>query len=275
MHICFQTIVRVFMLEYDFMQRAFIAGILIAILSAISGTFVVLKRYSLIGETLSHASLVGVSVALVAGYSPLWMAVLFALIASWAIEYLRESFGLYSDAVLSIVLSGSLSLAVIIVSVGGGLNTSLFSYLFGSILSVSTEDIYTILIVGFVALLFLVTNAKKLYFIAYDEEVAKTSGIDVRMLNFILVSVIAIVIALSIRVVGSLLIGALIVIPTTSALLYKVGFYKTMLYSLLFAVVSVVGGISISYYFSTPSGATIVLFVIAIFIFSLLVNKKR
>ena len=262
------------MLEYDFMQRAFIAGILISILAATSGTFVVLKRYSMIGETLAHASLVGVAVALVAKANPLWVAVVFSLLAAWLIEMLRKHFDLYSDAVLSILLSGSLALAVVIVSVGGGFNTSLFSYLFGSILAVTQEDLYTIFIVGSVALILLVVNAKKLYFMAFDEEVAQVSGIRVGWLNFLLVSIVAVIISLSIRVVGSLLIGALMVIPVSAALQFRVGFLKTMLLAIAFSIASVIGGMSVSYYFSLPSGATIVLFVIVLFIFSLLVRRR-
>ncbi len=262
------------MLQYDFMQRAFIAGLFIATLASISGTFVVLKRYSLMTETLAHSALVGVAVGLVAGYNPLWVAVIIAIGSAWLIEYLRSSFSIYSDAVLSIMLSGSLALAIIIVSLGGAFNNSLFSYLFGSILSVSNEDVYTIIGFGSIALFFLLIFSKELYFIAYDEEVAKTSGIKVKFLNFLLVTVVAIIIALSIRVVGSLLIGALMVIPTVAALQFRVGFLRTMLISLFFALFSVIFGMSLSYYYSLPSGATIVLSVIAIFILSLVTNKK-
>jgi len=262
------------MLEYDFMQRALIAGIFIATLASLSGTFVVLRRYSLISETLAHSALVGVAVGLVAGYNPMWMAVVIAILSAWLIEYLRSSFALYSDAVLAILLSGSLALAVIIVSLGGAFNNSLFSYLFGSILSVSDSDVLTIVIFGSISLLFLLLFSKELYFIAYDEEVAKTSGVKVNFLNFLLVTVVAIIIALSIRVVGSLLIGALMVIPTVAALQYRVGFKNTMLISLFFALFSVIFGMTLSYYFSLPSGATIVLCVITIFIISLLMNKR-
>jgi len=262
------------MFEFEFMQRAFIAGLFIATLASISGTFIVLKRYSLMSETLAHSALVGVAVGLVAGYNPLWSAVIIAILSSWLIEYLRSSFTLYSDAILSIILSGSLALAVIIVSLGGAFNNSLFSYLFGSILSVSSEDVITIVSFGSVSLALLLLFSKELYFITYDEEVAQTSGIKVKMLNFLLVTVVAIIIALSIRVVGSLLIGALMVIPTAAALQYRVGFRDTMLISLSFALFSVIFGMTLSFYFSLPSGATIVLSVITIFILSLLVNKK-
>jgi zinc transport system permease protein len=262
------------MFQYDFMQRAFLAGIIIATLASLSGTFVVLKRYSMISETLAHSALVGVAVGLVAGYNPLWMAVIIAIISAWTIEYLRSSFSIYSDAILSILLSGSLALAVIIVSLGGAFNNSLFSYLFGSILSVSADDLKVIAIFGSLSLALLLAFSKELYFIAYDEEVAKVSGIKVKMINFLLVTVVAVIIALSIRVVGSLLIGALMVIPTVTALQYRVGFMKTLLIALFVALFSVVLGMTLSYYFSLPSGATIVLCVIVLFVFSLVLNKK-
>jgi len=262
------------MFEYDFMQRAFLAGIFIAVLASVSGTFVVLKRYSLISETLAHSALVGVAVGLVAGYNPLWMAVIVSLLSAWLIEYLRVSFSLYSDSILSILLSGTLAVSIIIVSVGGAFNNSLFSYLFGSILSVSEDDLVTIFVFGGIALAVLLVFSRELYFIAYDEEVAKTSGIKVKFLSFLLVSVVAIIIALSIRVVGTLLIGALMVIPTVSALQYRVGFLPTVLISLFFALFSVVVGMTLSFYFSLPSGATIVLCVIFLFIFSLVANKR-
>ena len=262
------------MLEYEFMQRAFLAGILIATLASISGTFIVLKRYSMMSETLAHSALVGVAVGLVGGYNPLWMAVGVAVISAWIIEYLRSYFSLYSDSILAILLSGSLAVAIIIVSLGGAFNNSLFSYLFGSILSVSNEDIITIMIFGSISLVTLLFFSKELYFISYDEEVAKTSGIRVKFLNFLLVSVVAIIIALSIRVVGSLLIGALMVIPTVAALQFRVGIVKTMLISLFIALFSVIAGMVLSYSYSLPSGATIVLCVIAIFILSLVSNKR-
>ena len=262
------------MFEYDFMQRAFLAGFIIATLASISGSFVVLKRYSMMTETLAHSALVGVAVGLFAGLSPLWMAVIMAIFSAWLIEYLRSTFNLYSDAILAIFLSGALALAIIIVSLGGAFNNSLFSYLFGSILAVSDDDLITMSIFGSISLVLLLGFSKELFFISYDEEVAKTSGIKVKMLNYLLVTIVAVIIALSIRVVGTLLIGALMVIPSIAALRYRQGFLKTVLISLLFALSSVAIGMTLSYYYSLPSGATIVMCVILLFIISLVVNKK-
>lgn len=260
------------MLNYPFMQRAFAAGLIIAILAAISGSFIVLRRYSLLSETLAHVSLVGVSVGLLIGSNPLWMAIVASLIASWMIEYLRSVHHLYSDSILAIFLSGSLALAIIIVSLAGSFNASLFSYLFGSILSVTNEDLIIMSIVGTAGMGLLLLFFKELYFIAFDEEVARASGIRVALLNFMLVSVIAVIIALSIRVVGTLLIGALMVIPPVAAIRFGLGFFKTMLLSIGIALVSVIIGLGASFFFSLPSGAAIVLCLLLFFIVALVIN---
>lgn len=262
------------MFDFPFMQRAFIAGIIIAVLASLGGSFIVLRRYSLLSETLAHVSLVGVSIGLLSGMSPLWMAVAASLIASWLIEYLRSVHGMYSDSILAIFLSGSLALAIIIVSFAGSFNASLFSYLFGSILSVGSDDLWTMGIFGTIAIGILLSFFKELYFIAFDEEVARASGIPVTMLNFMLVSIIAIIIALSIRVVGTLLIGALMVIPPVTAIRYGFGFFKTTLLSVLFALISVIIGLIASYAFSLPSGAAIVLVLLLFFVTSLVVNRR-
>ncbi len=260
--------------EYDFMQRAFIAGMIIAVITSIGGSFVVLKRYSLITETLAHAALVGVAIGLVAGVSPVAVAVIAALVSAWCIEYLRSRFNIYSDSILAIFLSGSLALALLIVSMAGAFNTSLFSYLFGSILSVSTQELWIMGIAGSIALILLLGFYKEFYFIAFDEEVAQVSGLKVMLFNLLLMTIVAVIIALSIRVVGTLLIGALMVIPTVSALQFRQGFGMTMWLALLFSLVAVTVGMVLSYYFALPSGAVIVLVIILIFIISLLLNRR-
>ncbi len=262
------------MFEYDFMLRAFAAGLIIAVLASVTGSFIVLRRYSLLTETLAHVSLVGVAVGLLTGSSPIWLAVVAAIGAAWVIEYLRSYHNLYSDSILAIFLSGSLALAIVIVSVAGSFNASLFSYLFGSILAVSSEDLIVMALFGSLAMAVLLGLFKEFYFIAFDEEVAQVSGLRVKLMNFLLVTIVAVVIALSIRVVGTLLIGALMVIPAISALRYRMGFGKTIVLAMCFALISVIAGMTLSYHFSLPSGATIVLAVLAIFIVSMVINRR-
>ncbi|HIC44201.1 MAG TPA: metal ABC transporter permease [Sulfurimonas sp.] len=260
--------------EYDFMVNAFLAGIIIAILASVSGSFIVLRRYAMLTETLAHVALVGVAIGMVTEQNPIWVAVFVSVVSAWLIEYLRSYLGLYSDSILAIFLSGSLALAVIIVSVAGSFNASLFSYLFGSILSVTNEDLIVMLAFGSLSMAVLIGFFKEFYFIAFDEEVAQVSGLKVKLLNFVLVTIIAVIISLSIRVVGTLLIGALMVIPTISALRYRLGFSKTILLSLLFSISAVLLGMTLSYNYSLPSGATIVLVILVIFVISMVSNRK-
>lgn len=260
--------------QYDFMINAFLAGIIIAVLASVSGSFIVLRRYAMLTETLAHVALVGVAIGMVTEQNPIWVAVLVSVLSAWLIEYLRSYYGLYSDSILAIFLSGSLALAVVIVSVAGSFNASLFSYLFGSILSVTNEDLMVMTIFGTLSMAVLLGLFKEFYFISFDEEVAQVSGLKVKLLNFLLVTIVAVIIALSIRVVGTLLIGALMVIPTISALRYRLGFLKTIFLSLVFSVSAVLVGMMLSYNFSLPSGATIVLIILSIFVVSIVINRK-
>lgn len=262
------------MFQYDFMIRAFAAGLIIALLASVTGSFIVLRRYSLLTETLAHVSLVGVAVGLLTGHSPVWAAVLTAMSAAWIIEYLRSYHRLYSDSILAIFLSGSLALAIVIVSMAGSFNTSLFSYLFGSILAVSSEDLTVMVVFGSLAMAVLLGLFKEFYFIAFDEEVAQVSGLRVKLMNFLQVTIVAVIIALSIRIVGTLLIGALMVIPTISALRYRMGFAKTVMLAICFALLAVIIGMTLSFHYSLPSGATIVLVVLAIFIVAMVTSRR-
>jgi len=260
--------------EYEFMQRALIAGVIISIISTIAGSFVVLKRYSLLADTLAHVSLVGVALAILLESSPVYMAIITSVVASWLIEYLRSYHKIYSDSILAIFLSGSLALSVIIVSVANEFNSSLFSYLFGSILAVSSDDLVLISVVGIFVLALFVIFFRSFFFMAFDEDAAQTSGVPVQWLNFLLVTLVAVIIALSIRVVGTLLIGALMVIPVISALRFKKGFFNTVVIALFISLTSVVSGLIISYHYSIPSGATIVTVVLGMFIASMLLNRR-
>lgn len=262
------------MFEYDFMINALIAGVLIAILASISGSFIVLKRYSILTETLAHSALVGVALGLLLHLSPLWMAVLLALISAWLIEYLRSFHNLYSDSILAIFLSASLAIAVVIISLADAFTTSLFSYLFGSILSVSDDDLLRLALFGLISLVLLLGFFKEFFFIAFDEDVAQTSGIKVNVLNFLFITIVAVIIALSIKIVGTLLIGALMVVPTMAALQFKKGFKETIGIALVFSIVSVFIGMVVSFHFSLPSGASIVLTILLFFIISLIVNRR-
>jgi len=258
--------------DYEFMQRAFIVGISLSLLTAVLGSFIVLKRYAMLPDALSHIALLGVGIGLVTHTSPIYVPIVVAVIAGTAIEYLRYKKRLYSDAILSIFLSGALAMAIVLINLSDGFNASLFSYLFGSITAVSDDE--TKITVGFtvIALLLLLGSYRKLLFATLDEESAQASGIPVFWLNLMLVILSAVTVALAMRIVGILLIGALMVLPISTALLYRENFAKTVLMATLFSLVSVIAGLLSSYYLGLSSGASIVLIALGFFIASLFLN---
>jgi len=255
--------------EYEFMQRAFVVGISLSFLSAILGSFIVLKRYSMLPDTLSHVALLGVGIGLVTNTSPLYVPIIVATLSAIAIEYLRYKRQLYSDAILSIFLSGALAIAVILINLSNGFNASLFSYLFGSITAVSDEEVVLSVVVTIVTIILIYGSYRQLLYATLDEQSAKASGINVFWLNLMLVTLSAIAIALSIRIVGILLISALMVLPISTALLFRVNFNKTILLTSLFSLLSVISGLFLSFYLGIPTGAIIVLVALVFFIVTL------
>ncbi|RLA70286.1 MAG: metal ABC transporter permease [Epsilonproteobacteria bacterium] len=258
--------------DYEFMQRAFIVGISLSILTAVLGSFIVLKRYAMLPDALSHIALLGVGIGLVTHSSPIYVPIVVAVIAAISIEYLRYKKRLYSDAILSIFLSGALAMAIILINISDGFNASLFSYLFGSITAVSDQEVN--ITVGFtlISLLLLLGSYRKLLFATLDEASAQASGIPVFWLNLMLVVLSAVTVALAMRIVGILLIGALMVLPISTALLYKENFIKTIGMAILFSLTSVISGLVCSYHMGLSSGASIVLIALGFFIISLFLN---
>ena len=262
-------------LQYAFILRAFQAGIIIAIIAPLIGIFLVLKRYSLIADTLSHVSLAGIAVGLLLKINPIFTALATTMLASLGIEKLRSSKKVYGESALSIFLSGSLALAIVLLGLGKNINANLFNYLFGSILTITQNDIFIIAILGVFIFIMIYLNYKALVFSTFDEEVAKTSGIKVKRLNQMLIVLSALTISISIPIVGVLLIASLIVIPTVTALQLKKNFTQTIIFAELFSIFSVIFGIILSFYLNTATGGTIVLLMLAIFLFVFLYKNTN
>lgn len=254
-------------LNYSFMVRGLEAGVIIALIAPLIGVFLVLKRYSLIADTLSHVSLAGVALGLLFGVNPVWTAIVISILASLGIERLRSSRKVLGESALAIFLSGSLALALVLFGLGKGLGSGIFAYLFGSIVTVTTTDVYTIAILGVVVLVTVFLFFKELIFVSFDEEAGKASGIPVKLINTILIVLSALVISFSIPVIGVLLVSALIVLPVSTALLLRLGFGKTIIASEIVSVFSVVAGVICSFYLNLPSSGVIVLLMLAIFFF--------
>lgn len=260
--------------SYSFMIRGFEAGIIIAIVAPLIGMFLVLRRYSLIADTLSHVSLAGIAIGLLLKINPLVTAIIAAVISSIAIEKLRISKRIFGESALSIFLSGSLALAIVLISLAHGFGVDLFSYLFGSITTVKQFDVTVIGILGVLVITTVIAFYKELVFVTVDEEAAKVSGIPTGFINILLIILAAFTVALSIPIVGVLLISALIVIPVVAALQLKQSFKRTILIAEAISIFSVIVGIITSFYLNLSPGGTIVLIAIGIFIYTLFLNRR-
>ncbi len=246
-------------LSYSFMQRAIIVGVFIALSSTLLGIFLVLKKYSMIGDGLAHVSFATVAIALFLGTSPLLISIPIVILSSIFIMQLNEKAGLHGDAAIGLVSSFSVALGVLISSVAGGFNIDLFSYLFGSILAIKDSDMYlSIVLAGFVIAL-VVFFYNDLFAVTHDEEFASVIGIRTKLMNYLIATLASITIVLGIRVVGTMLISSMIVFPTVTALQVSRSFKSTIVISALISVAAVIIGVLTSYVLNFPSGATIVM----------------
>jgi zinc transport system permease protein len=259
-------------LQYTFIQRAFEAGIIVGVIAPLIGTFLVTKRYSLLADGLSHVALAGVAIGLLTGIYPLITAVFLSIAAGFVIERIRSQKLASGDTALAMFISGGLGLAVILVSLGHGFSVDLFSYLFGSITTVTQTDITVIAIVGILVILGVLSLYKQLLYVSFDEESATVSGLKVNLLNYNLMIATAITVVLAMRIVGVLLIGALMVIPVVTATQFRKSFAKTMILSIVISQVAVLGGLLSAYYFNLAAGGAIVVLSLILFALSSLFN---
>jgi len=260
--------------HYSFVVRGMEAGFIIALIAPLIGMFLVLRRYSLIADTLSHVSLAGVAIGLLVGINPIITAILASVFSSFFIERLRISKKVYGESALAIFLSGSLALAVVLIGLAHGFSVNILNYLFGSIVTVKQSDVYIIGSAGIGVLLLISLFYKELVFVTFDEESAQVSGIPTRFINLLLVLLAAFTVALAIPIVGVLLISALIVLPVVTALQFRKSFKQTILLAEIISLFSVFSGIVVSFYLNLATGGTIVLISLFIFTLSLLIRKK-
>jgi zinc transport system permease protein len=259
--------------SYSFMLRAFAAGITVGLVAPLIGCFLVAKRYSLIGDSLAHVSLAGVAIGVILVINPIISALAVAVLVALVIERLRAGRLLTGEVALAMFLSSGLAVAVVLIGLAKTVQVDLFSFLFGSITTVSTGDLWIILPLGAAVLAFIALFYKELAFLAFDDESAKVSGLPTRFLNQSLVILAAVTVVLSLRIVGGLLIGALMVIPVASAMQVSRSFRQTIFYAMAQGLVAVIGGLFVSFYLNTAAGGTIVL--LSLLLFFLTVGWKK
>lgn len=245
--------------QYEFMLRALAGGALVGILAPILGTFVVLRRYSLIADTLAHVALMGVAIGMASQFLPALTALAAAVLGAVVVEQLRARGRLPGDAALAVVLYGSLSIAIVVISAAGGFNVDLFSFLFGSILSVSPLDLWLLAGLTGGVVIFVAVFYVDLAQLAFDEELAKVSGVRTDMLNLVLAVLTGATITMSMRVVGVLLIGALLVIPVLTGLHSARGLRVAMGVAVATGLLSAGAGLTIAFYGDYSAGGSIVI----------------
>lgn len=253
-------------LQYGFMQRALMSGVAVAITCSTIGLFLVLRRQSLFADALSHMAFGGIAIGLFANLYPIWTAFIVSIFAALGITKLRESTKIPPDSAVAVLLSAGLAVGVVLIGLSGGFTLDLYSFLFGNILLISISDQEIILVASAVILSILYFVYRKLMYVAFDEEQAKVSGINVSRLNYLFIVLASITVIASIRLVGVLLISSLIVIPNITAIMFGKGFKKTTLISISIAILSVLIGIVISYIMNLAPGGTIVLVSVTAFL---------
>jgi zinc transport system permease protein len=262
-------------LEAGFIQKALITGVAVAVICSAIGLFLVLRRHSLFGDALAHIAFGGIAVGLFTNIYPIWSAIVVSVLAALGMTKLRESKSIPPDATVAVLLSSGLALGIVLVSISGGFSVDLFSFLFGSILLVSQEEVLMILGLSAGVMAVLLFFYRSFMHISFDEEQAKVSGLNVSGLNYLFIVLASVTVIASIRLVGILLISSLIVIPNITAMLFGKGFRKTALISGTIAVISVIAGILISYAANVATGGTIVLTLVLVFLLTLAIKKAR
>jgi zinc transport system permease protein len=261
-------------LEYGFMQRAFIAGALIAVVCSTIGVFLVLRRMSLMGDGLAHISLAGIAGGMFFNVYPLLSALIFTVLSAVGIQYLKRM-KIYGDAAIAIFFSFGLALGVTLISFARGFGIDLFSYLFGSILAVSSMDLAFIAVLCAATISLVWLFYKELFYITFDEDSAEASGLPVEALNTTLIVLTAVAVVVSMRVVGILLVSSFIVLPASTALLLSRGFRDTMVLSAIIAVVGSSAGLIAAFYLDIAAGGAVVMVLVGAFLCAFAYRKMR
>src|SRR5690625_872933 len=270
------------LLQFEFLRHTFLTGILIGFIAPLLGTFLVVRRLALLADALSHVTLAGIAFGLFIEkqitlplLNPFYGGLGASVIGAILIEKLRSLYTAYQEIGIPIILSAGVGISVILISLANGFNTDLFNYLFGSVSAVSRNDFYTIIVITVVVIAIVTLFYKELLTLSFDEEHAIVSGIHAKRIHFLFIVLTALVIAASIRIVGVLLVSALMTLPVASAMRIAVSFKQLMFLSILFAEITVIVGLVTGYHLNIPPGGTIVVTSIILLLISLMVKQLK
>ena len=270
------------LLNFDFIRYSLISGLLIGFIAPLIGAFIVVRRLSLIADALSHVTLGGISfgmflltiIPVFSVINPMWFGILFAVIGALLIEKLRTSFSNYQEIAIPIIMSAGIALSAIFISLADGFNQEIVGLLFGSISAVNISDLTTIIIITIIVLLFIVLFYKELFILSFDEEYSKVIGIP-KWIQFLFIVIVAMVISASMRVVGILLVSALITLPIAISMRITKGFKQLIALSVILGELSVILGLIIAFYMNISPGGVIVVLLVVMLILTMTIQKLK
>lgn len=243
---------------YPFMQRALFIGIIISIISSSMGLFLVLRRFSMVGDTLSHTALAGVAIGMITNIYPIYTAIITTLAASFIVEKLRKEYREYAELSLAIVMAAGIGIASLLISIGKNKTIGIMNYMFGSISLVTEEDLKIVVFLGIIIISIILLLFRALFYMTFDESDAKLRGIPVNKLNLLFAMLVAITITLSMRIVGILLISSMMTVPVAASIQISKSFKQAFIYTNVFGVLSVIIGLITSFYLDVAPGGSIV-----------------
>lgn len=263
------------MLSQSFMTRAFLVGSLVAVCAAVVGVSLVLKRYSMIGDGLSHVGFGVMTIAIVFGLSPLFISIPVLILAAFLLLRLNTGSKVNGDSAIAIVSSSALAIGVVSASVSTGMNTDISNFLFGSILAMSDSDVTISVIVALIVLVLYVVFYHRIFSVTFDEDFSKATGLRVGRYNMLLAFLTAMIIVVGMRMMGAMLISSLIIFPALSSMCIFTSFKKVIICSAVLSLVCFWAGLMISFFYPVPTGATVVLVHLFTFLcFSLFARVK-
>ena len=259
--------------SYGFIIRAFIAGSLIALCAALLGVILVLKRYSMIGDGLSHVGFGTMAIAMAFNFAPLAVSIPICVLAAFLLLRVSSSSNIKGDAAIALISSSSLAIGILVTSLTSGLNTDVTSFMFGSILAISIADLIVSVILAVVVVSLFVIFYNKIFLVTFDENFATASGIKANLYNGLIAVLTALTIVIGMRLMGAMMISSLIVFPALSAMRIFRSFFKVIICAVIISLVCFIVGIISSFVWSTPAGASIIVANLIAFVICMVVGK--
>lgn len=268
---------------YEFLQNAVLSGLIIGMIAPMLGLFIVVRRMAMISDALSHVALAGIAgslylsqqVVFFAALNPVYLGMAAAMVGSLLIERLRRVYKSFEELAIPIILSAGIGFGAIFISLAKGFGTDLVGYLFGSVSAVSRQDLYIVILIAVIVILFLYFLYKELFSLAFDPEYAKVSGINERIIQAVFMVITALVIGASMRIVGILLVSSLMTLPVAAAIQLARSYKGALIYSIIFGEIAVIIGLISAYYLDIAPGGTIVVTSVVILLMVLFVKKVR